>query len=118
MTTPTIKIDTSLGKWGYYGECSLINYTAALPEPSVEPIPDETIATVVATSGKTVNLRVGPSTKRKLVERVPLGSKVTILKDEGVAIPEKGRIRVLIPFMERNGFSDGNGWWYPMPDKQ
>ena len=54
-----------------------------MPEPSVEPIPDETIATVVATSGKTVNLRVGPSTKRKLVERVPLGSKVTILKDEG-----------------------------------
>lgn len=83
MTTPTIKIDTSLGKWGYYGECSLVNYTAALPEPSVEPIPDETIATVVATSGKTVNLRVGPSTKRKLVERVPLGSKVVILKDEG-----------------------------------
>ena len=43
---------------------------------------------------------------------------LTILMDEGVAIPEKGRIRVLIPFMERNGFSDGNGWWYPMPDKQ
>ena len=35
----------------------------------------------------------------------------TILRSEGVIIPEAGQITVLIPFMERNGFSDRNGWW-------
>ena len=34
-----------------------------------------------------------------------------ILKAEGVAIPEKGYIVVLKPFMDRNGYFDGNGWW-------
>lgn len=36
-----------------------------------------------------------------------------ILRNEGVDIPEKGQIAVLIPFMERNGYYDGNGWWLP-----
>lgn len=35
----------------------------------------------------------------------------SILRSEGVVIPEKGRIVVLCPFMERNGFFDGQGWW-------
>lgn len=34
-----------------------------------------------------------------------------ILISEGVEIPDKGKIVVLRPFMERNGFRDGNGWW-------
>lgn len=34
-----------------------------------------------------------------------------ILKTEGVTIPSSGRIKVLIPFMERNGYMDGAGWW-------
>lgn len=34
-----------------------------------------------------------------------------ILQAEGVSIPESGQITVLAPFMERNGFFDGNGWW-------
>ena len=34
-----------------------------------------------------------------------------ILRGEGVIIPEKGQIAVLSPFMERNGYRDGNGWW-------
>ena len=33
-----------------------------------------------------------------------------ILRSEGISIPETGRIKVLIPFMDRNGFFDGNGW--------
>lgn len=35
----------------------------------------------------------------------------TILKQEGVIIPERGIIEVLKPFMERNGYRDGRGWW-------
>ena len=34
-----------------------------------------------------------------------------ILRDEGIKIPETGRIKVLEPFMKRNGYIDGNGWW-------
>lgn len=34
-----------------------------------------------------------------------------ILKSEGVTIPDTGRIKVLIPFMERNGYADRSGWW-------
>ena len=35
----------------------------------------------------------------------------TILQHEGVTIPETGQIAVLEPFMLRNGYLDGNGWW-------
>ncbi len=38
----------------------------------------------------------------------------SILRSENVIIPEKKQITVLIPFMERNGFSNNNGWWEPM----
>lgn len=34
-----------------------------------------------------------------------------ILRNEGVEIPTCGRIVVLAPFMKRNGYLDGNGWW-------
>ena len=34
-----------------------------------------------------------------------------ILRNEGVEIPETGRNQVLEPFMKRNGYRDGNGWW-------
>ena len=83
MTTPTIKIVTSLGKWGYYGECTLVNYAGVQPQPEPVPEPSEPTATVVATSGKTVNMRVGPNIKRKLVERVPIGDTVTVIRSDG-----------------------------------
>lgn len=41
-----------------------------------------------------------------------------ILRSEGVVIPDTGRIVVLVPFMERNGYFDGNGWWIEIADKQ
>ena len=34
-----------------------------------------------------------------------------ILKSEGITDPENGGITVLKPFMKRNGYYDGNGWW-------
>ena len=34
-----------------------------------------------------------------------------ILKLEGVEIQDRGYISVLIPFMKRNGYVDGRGWW-------
>lgn len=35
----------------------------------------------------------------------------TILRSEGVSIPDKGQMAVVSPFMERNGYWDGSGWW-------
>lgn len=37
-----------------------------------------------------------------------------ILHSEGVIIPNIGQIKVLIPFMKRNGFINENGWWKQM----
>lgn len=51
--------------------------------PKEEDKPMQEKATVTATSGSTVNMRVSPSTSAKLVERVPVGSQVTILEDRG-----------------------------------
>lgn len=34
-----------------------------------------------------------------------------ILSSEGVKIPDTGQITVLRPFMLRNGYYDGDGWW-------
>lgn len=36
---------------------------------------------------------------------------LSILQGEGIAVPETGRIDVLILFMKRYGYIDGNGWW-------
>ena len=34
-----------------------------------------------------------------------------ILTNEGVTIPTTGQFGVLVPFMARNRYADGNGWW-------
>lgn len=34
-----------------------------------------------------------------------------ILIHEGISIPETKQIEMLAPFMKRNGYIDGNGWW-------
>lgn len=34
-----------------------------------------------------------------------------ILRTEGIEIPDTKQISVLEPFMKRNGFKDGQGWW-------
>lgn len=44
--------------------------------------------------------------KEKLEEDI-----FTILRSEGVEIPEKGQIVVLEPFMRRNGYWNAGGWW-------
>lgn len=34
-----------------------------------------------------------------------------ILRSEGIEIPKTRQITVLEPFMKRNGYRNGNGWW-------
>ena len=34
-----------------------------------------------------------------------------ILTIEGIVIPKTGKIKVMEPFMKRNGYTDHSGWW-------
>ena len=79
------------GGWNRVGLYGKFDY-AGLPEdwasgssdPDPEPVKSEpTTATVTAATGKTVNIRKTKSTSGKLVERVPVGSVVTVLRTEG-----------------------------------
>ena len=79
MTSPTIKRDTKLGQWEYFGECSLVDYSVQ-PEP--QPTPVEETAVVWAPTGKTVNLRKGPGKNYRVLVRVPIGETVTVLGNE------------------------------------
>lgn len=81
MTSPSAKKDTKLGKWRFHGQLPWVD-SGSGPEPD-PPDPDpplEDEARVVAEKGSTVNMRKGPGTNYALVERVPIGSIVRILK--------------------------------------
>ena len=82
MTSPTAKKDEKLGKWKYTGWLPQVD-TEPGPGPDPDPpTPAEDKAKVWAPSGKTVNMRKGPSTSKALVERVPIGAEVTVLEKE------------------------------------
>lgn len=87
MTSPTVKVDTSLGKWAYFGKLRLLVNAAGgvtpapapAPTPTPKPVPSTgTIATVTAKSGKYVKMRKEPSTSCGLYEEVPVGAKVSL----------------------------------------
>ena len=81
MTSPTAKIDTSIGKWAYHGKLPKVDYnTKTEPEPAPEPEKEKQMATVAADKGKNVNLRAKPSQMAALVDRIPIGETVEILE--------------------------------------
>ena len=82
MTAPTAKKDNKLGGWNYFGQLPQVNM-APSPEPEPEPPepePGEETAIVTAEHGSTVNLRAKPSKQANLVDRVPIGSEVTVIE--------------------------------------
>ena len=82
----SMKIDTANNKyspWTHFGQLNILIKAAG----GVAPVPDPdtpaagTYAMVVASSGKTVNLRMKPSTiTGRIVARVPLLTKVEVLE--------------------------------------
>ena len=50
--------------------------------------------------------------ERKLRDRI-----FAILRAEGVEIPATRQIVVLEPFMKRNGYFNGRGWWIKLEDQ-
>lgn len=83
MTSPTVKVDPSLGKWGYYGILSKLAGDVKIPIPQdttpQNPGPATgATAIVTAPSGRYVKMRQQPSTTCKLYEEIPIGARVTL----------------------------------------
>ena len=79
MTSPTAKIDTSLGKWTYFGRLPWIDYDSKQAED--ENMSETTEwATVVAEKGSTVKMRAKPSTLCRLYWEVPVGAQVVLME--------------------------------------
>lgn len=78
MWKPTVKTDTSVGKyWDYKGWLKRLG-NEPIPElPAQTPVAN-CKARVNATSGKYVKMRKEPSTKCSIYEEIPIGAIVTI----------------------------------------
>ena len=80
-------IDTKINTfhpWNYFGKSrQLVQASGGVvptPTPSPSPTPSTgSQAVIVADSGGTVNLRQGPSTKKRIMVRVPLGKTVDVI---------------------------------------
>ena len=75
MTSPTAKIDTSLGKWTYFGRLPWVEYGTEEDEQLVTGW-----ATVWAEKGSTVKMRAKPSTLCQLYWEVPVGAQVVLVE--------------------------------------
>ena len=83
MTSPHAKVDTSLGKWKYHGQLSILVKVAGgtVPVKPVEPDPIPTSgakAIVVSDNGYPVKMRQYPSTSCRTWEKIPVGTEVEI----------------------------------------
>ena len=73
MTSPTAKIDTSLGKWTYFGQLPWVDYAEEPEESAAKWV------RVWADSGKTVKMRAKPSRLCRTYWDVPIGSEVILM---------------------------------------
>lgn len=81
-----VVVDAKVWKWAYRGWLKLIDTSASAGVSNTITGDDATmdiLATVTAESGSTVNLRSRASTSSSLLERVPVGARVTILDEYG-----------------------------------
>lgn len=91
-----IKVDSSLGQWHYGGMLLGVDYTQ-LEQTETGGDTMEVIyrATVTASKGATVNLRISPRDHGKLLDRVPIGTEVDVWEDaQGWAHIQTGTGRV------------------------
>ena len=77
-----VTIDTSIGKWAYFGWLSDVDYSGQSPEPEPTPTPTKTMY-IYSGNGKSVNMRKKPDLHADLVDRVPDGESVTWNKEDG-----------------------------------
>lgn len=86
-----VTIDTSIKKWAYWGYLKDVDYgTTPVPDPSPDPEPDPEPtpspepdpmwAKVYSENGKHVHMRKEKSTSSAVVDNVPCGADVVVLK--------------------------------------
>ena len=86
MTSPTVKVDTKLGNWGYSGKCKPLMEAAGKEIQTELPVITEPVATsnakavVTAQKGKYVKMRAKPSKLCGLYDEVLVGAIVTIVE--------------------------------------
>lgn len=92
-------VTSQLSHWDHWGQCKLIDYSAETdetPEPvDTDFIPEETVRAVLNKNPHTyVNVRTGPSSDSTKLFRIPKGSTVDILAQDGdyIQIRYGGRI--------------------------
>lgn len=79
-TTPTVKMDTKLGKWKYAAEGKKIDMSkGGAPMETKKAIVDRP----AGVEGETVNLREGPGTKYGRIEKIAFGTEIEVMKDLG-----------------------------------
>ena len=82
----TCKTDNKIGAWKYHGRLNLLIKNHAYdesPDPAPQPTPTPTptkYATVYSANGKSVKMRMRPSTNCNLYDNVPCGAKVEVLE--------------------------------------
>lgn len=86
-----VTIDTSIKKWAYWGYLKDVDYGTTPspdpspdpgpdPEPTPSPEPDPMWAKVYSKNGKHVHMRKAKSTSSDVVDNVPCGADVVVLK--------------------------------------
>ena len=84
--------DTSLGKWDYAGECTLVDYSASGSTSVVTPVAEVISETAVTGPGKavvdvpddtTVNIRSAASTSSKVLVKANEGTVLEVLSVSG-----------------------------------
>lgn len=95
MTSPTIKVDSSLGAWSWYGKAKpIVNASSGHPQPDPKPEPSTgSRAIVYADNGLPVKMREYPSTSCRTWEKLSCGTEVTISEpgEEWAKINANGR---------------------------
>lgn len=106
MTSPRMRVDTKLDQnknsiWGFHGKSKTllkaVGKAVTPSKPINEPIATTgSVAVVVATTGNNVFLRQYPDKNCRTWERVPVGSKVTIV--------EPGEVWAKVNYGKRKGW--------------
>ena len=99
MTTPSVKVDTKLGKWSYAGTLEYIKEK----EKSITMN-----AVIISDDGYPVKLRPTASTSQPYVEKIPVGTSVSVLEkgEEWSKITALGKTGYIMTKFLR--FNDGS----------
>lgn len=77
-----VTVDTRQGDWRYAGPCALVTYAAHTDSPEGGDTSMETRrATVISQDGNPVKLRSTPSTDKRYLAKVPVGTQVEVMQD-------------------------------------